>query len=268
MTFKLIALDIDGTLLNDDHELTPATAQAVRAAADQGATIVLCTGRGPGNAIPVMQELGLEGTVITHNGAATISTKGLELLHEFPFPREKLAPFIDYCREHRVHYDLNTPFELYVDADLPEAIHLMYRNFNIAPVQIPHWTELQGHPVKFTVYDADQAVIEQVEADWMRFDTGLKVLRSGDYFIDIMHADASKGHALQKLAAIRGIEPKEILAIGNYYNDVDMLQFAGLGIAMENAPEAVKQAANTVTASNNDNGVAKALEKYVLAPTV
>jgi len=90
------------------------------------------------------------------------------------------------------------------------------------------------------------------------------MLRSGDFFIDLMHKDASKGAALQKLAEKRGIPAENVMAIGNYYNDITMLTYAGLGVAMDNSPLDVKAAADAVTASNNEEGVKRALEKYCL----
>lgn len=265
MKYKLIALDLDGTLLDDDHRLSAGTIAAVRAVHERGAVIVLCTGRGPGNAIPVMRELGLEGTIITHNGAATIRTEDKALVHHFPFSREELIPFIEYCKSHRIHYDVSTPFHLHVDAEPEPYAMEMYRTFMIEPVVHSTLDSIQEEPVKFTVYAEDKTLLDRVESDWAGFRTRLSVLRSGDCFIDIMDPQASKGNALQKLAERIGIEPGEVLAIGNYFNDLDMIRYAGMGIAMANSPEAVKEAADEVTASNNDEGVRLALEKHCLA---
>src|SRR5690606_21610872 len=124
------------------------------------------------------------------------------------------------------------------------------------PTQARDVMSLLEQPVKFTAYSADKAVMDKVEADWrMQQPNELVVLRSGDEFIDIMHPDASKGNALRVFTQALGIAPSEVLAMGNYYNDVDMLRFAGLGIAMANSPEDVKQAADEVTVSNNEGGV-------------
>lgn len=263
--YKLIALDVDGTLLNDDHQLTEATVQTVKRVHNQGATIVLCTGRGPGNAIPVMEELGLEGTVITHNGAATIRTSDRSIIHQYPFQPEELAFFVQYCREHRVHYDLSTPYHLHVDADLPEPIRQMYELFKISPVQVDELAAVPEQPVKFTAFSPDKQLLDRVQADWMKVGSSLLVLRSGNEFIDVMHAEASKGNALRALAESLGIDRSQVLAMGNYYNDADMLQFAGWGIAMNNSPEDVKRLADEVTVSNNEGGVYRSLLKHCLS---
>ena len=91
----------------------------------------------------------------------------------------------------------------------------------------------------------------------------LNIVRSGEYFIDIMKEGTTKGKALAMLANHLNVKPKDVVAIGNYYNDLDMLQYAGLGIAMDNSPEDVKAAADVVTLSNNEDGVRLALEKWV-----
>lgn len=92
MNYRLIALDVDGTLLNDDHELTEQTIETIQEVHDQGAHIVLCTGRAPDSTLPILQQLGLEGTMITHNGAATVHAdeRGKSLINEFSLRCQKL----------------------------------------------------------------------------------------------------------------------------------------------------------------------------------
>ncbi|WP_127588639.1 Cof-type HAD-IIB family hydrolase [Paenibacillus koleovorans] len=260
--YQLIALDVDGTLLTDDHELTEATRSAVRQAHEAGATIVLCTGRGPGNAIPVLEELGLEGTVITHNGSATVRSSDRAVVHSFPFDPQDLDYFIRYCNEHRLHYDVSTPRDLHIFYDLPEEGYALYEKFLITPIRLEHVGALAEQPVKFTVFSEDPAELDRVEAAWREVDSPLLVLRSGEQFIDVMHPEASKGNALRVLADSLGIDRTQVLAMGNYFNDLDMLRFAGFGIAMDNSPEEVKRAADEVTLSNNEDGVAAALRRH------
>ncbi|MFC9775109.1 Cof-type HAD-IIB family hydrolase [Paenibacillus chitinolyticus] len=265
MTYKLIALDVDGTLLNDDYLLTERTRETVRRVHEQGCSIVLCTGRGPASAIPVLQELGLEGTVITHNGGATVQSPGLELIHQYAFRVSQIAPMIAYCREHKVHFDVCAPFDMYLER-LTEIEQAMYKKFFVTPHLVADVTALTVPLVKFTLYSADPAVMDTVERDWSlsRLYGDLRMIRSGDHFIDVMHADATKGNALRSLCESLDVRPDEVLAIGNYFNDLEMISFAGLGIAMANSPAGVLEQADQITASNNEDGVAKALETHVL----
>jgi Cof subfamily protein (haloacid dehalogenase superfamily) len=260
LQYDLIALDVYGTLLTDDHILTKDIRETVREAANRGAEIVLCTGRGPLSAMPVMEELGLKGTLITHNGAATINADDRSVVHQFEMVPDHLLNFINYCRMHSIHFDLNTAFEMMIESMEPEA-EKMYSRLKAKPVVLDFRLGLPKGLVKFTVFGTKDKM-DQVQAEWANWPPLLKSIRSGDYFIDVHHVEANKGRALQQLADLRGIDRSRILAIGNYYNDITMLQFAGMGIAMGNSPEEVKLAANAVARSNSEDGVAAALREY------
>ncbi|MDF2723382.1 MAG: hydrolase [Paenibacillus sp.] len=263
MNYRLIALDVDGTLLNDRHELSERTKQAVRDVAAAGASIVLCTGRSPTGVIPIMEQLGLAGTVITHNGAATVRSADRSIMHVYPFAADQLLELIRYCRERGLHMDICTPFHLHVEVDLESETAAMYSTMLVEPVRVADLLQLDEAPVKFTVF-AGKDVLDAVEQDWRAFNMPLSIMRSGDYFIDVMHPQATKGNALKLLADSLGVDRSQVMAIGNYYNDVEMLRFAGLGIAMDNSPDEVKRQADAVTASNNEDGVYAALNRYVL----
>lgn len=265
MKYRLIALDVDGTLLNDDHELSAGTMETIQALAGQGVEFVLCTGRAPFSSIPFMRKMGLDGYVITHNGAATVDTRTEGIVHEFGMTPQGLNPYIDYCREHGIHYDINTTFSVYVPnaPSLSQEALDLYHRFLIDPLDLPAWDGFSEPIVKMTI-TAEMKQLDQVQSDWNTWTQEFTILRSGDFFIDIMHREASKGAALKKLAEKRGIPAEQVMAIGNYYNDLSMLTYAGLGVAMDNSPLEVKAAANVVTATNNEEGVKLALEQYCL----
>jgi Cof subfamily protein (haloacid dehalogenase superfamily) len=260
MKYKLIALDVDGTLLNDEYKLTDKTKYAVKCANEAGAQIVLCTGRGPQNTIPLLAELGLEGIVITHNGAATVQSKDNSILHYVAFQPNEITPFIEFCREHQTHLALCSPLEIYVE-ELNEVSKAMYDKFQIEPIITKDATKLDIAMVKLSAY-SEQTAMDRIEVEWREMNSPLSIIRSGHRFIDIMHAEASKGHALRRFAEDAGIAREEIMAIGNYYNDSEMIIYAGLGIAMDNSPEPVKLQANETTGSNNDDGVYQAIMKH------
>ncbi|GIP27641.1 putative phosphatase YxeH [Paenibacillus sp. J23TS9] len=266
MKYKLIALDVDGTLLNDNHELSEQTKKTIQEVSRSGAEIVLCTGRGPQNSIPFMEEIGLTGYVISHNGAVTVDVVTKEVVHQYAMNTQAMLPYMDYFREQRVHFDVNTAFNMYVDSvdGMAVEVRSMYENFLMLPVNLPPIQEFSEPIVKVTAFDhAD--VLDKVHEEIGKWTPEFNILRSGEYFVDLMHPDASKGNALKQLAKRRGVQSEEVLAIGNYFNDITMLTFAGLGIAMDNSPLEVKAAANEVTASNNEDGVHAALLKYCLS---
>ena len=257
MIYKMIALDVDGTLLNDDHKLTDQTKYAVRRADEAGIYIVLCTGRGPMNAIPIMEELGLEGVMITHNGAVTIYSEDSRVVDLCSFNKKEIAPFLQYCRQHRVQFDLCAPSQLYGEY-VTDAGSAMYLKFGVQTLQVENVLDLEVSMVKLSVF-ADSSHMDQMEVVFRQMDSPLSIIRSGDHFMDIMHPEATKGNALKRLAEELGIERSQIMAIGNYFNDLEMIEYAGLGIAMENSPDSLKKLADTTTASNNDDGVHKAI---------
>jgi len=267
MTYRLIALDMDGTLLNDHHEISPQTAQSIKQVAAQGVEIVFCTGRTPINSIPYMEQLGLheDGYVIVHNGAATVHAGTREIVHQFPLAAQGLDPYIQYCKQHDIHFDINTAFGLYVDSidTLQADAGKMYDNFLMTPKVLPPWSEFTEPVLKLSAFATiDQ--LDQAYAEWTTWNPEFNMLRSGEFFIDLMHPQSSKGSSLQALAESKGIGSSEVIAIGNYFNDLSMITYAGLGVAMDNSPAEVKAAADEVTLSNNEDGIHHILVKHGL----
>jgi Cof subfamily protein (haloacid dehalogenase superfamily) len=263
--YDLVALDVDGTLLTDEHALPEQVKEAVRDCAAQGTEIILCTGRGPIGAFPVLEELGLNGTIITHNGAATVEFADRSIVFQFDIAHDLLEPYLNYCREKGVHFDLNTAYDMMVEG-MTEAAAEMYGLHKATPTMLDRNVKLPEGLLKLSIFGTKEE-IDAVQADWERaeLELELQLIRSGDLFIDIQHPGASKGGALRKLAEERGIPRERILAIGNYYNDISMLEFAGLGIAMGNSPGGVKERADLVIGTNNEGSVADALRAHVIA---
>jgi Cof subfamily protein (haloacid dehalogenase superfamily) len=261
LPYRLIALDVDGTLLNDDHELTEGTKDVVQRASMAGASIVLCTGRGPSNTLYLLDEIGLKGYLITHNGAATLKSEDGSLMHGFSYGMKEASSVLVRCRERGIHYDINSVFDMYIDQVTP-TVQAMYDKFGVEPIHIEDVLVYDEPVYKISLFGTGEA-LDAMEAEWHDMECGLLPIRSGEQFIDLMNPLATKGNALRKLAAMMDIPREEILAIGNYFNDVAMLEFAGLGIAMDNSPEGVKAAADEVTLSNNENGVRAALLKHL-----
>ncbi|ASA20674.1 Cof-type HAD-IIB family hydrolase [Paenibacillus donghaensis] len=266
MKYKLIALDVDGTLLDDDHQLSEENKQAVAEVTRLGGLIVLCTGRSPQNSIPFMQEMGLSGYVLGHNGAATVRVEDRKVLHQYGMDARGLDPYISYCRERGIHFDVNTAFDMYVDnvEHLTEEANYMYEHFRIMPASLPAWEDFREPVVKFTVFSKPD-ILDEAQQEWGTWTRQFNILRSGEFFVDLMHPDSSKGNALMNLANQLEIPRHEVLSIGNYYNDISMLTYAGLGVAMDNSPVEVKAAADAITGTNNQHGVRDALLKYCLA---
>lgn len=257
MKYKLVALDVDGTLLNDDGVLTQKTIDVVQKVYKSGVHVVISTGRSLNQTRPILDELGIKGILVSHNGATTIRTDSREILHEFSYGIEEVADLVKYCRKHDIHFSICTAFDFYIERIDPYQTEL-YKKYHLVPTMHDDVLRLTEKVMKFTVDD------QQRVDGWRGID--LKNLRkTGDgFFQDIIHPNAHKASALEHVLNTLDIDKSEIIAIGDYYNDAEMLEFAGLGIAMGNAPDDLKAIADVVTRSNNEDGVCDALEKYLL----
>lgn len=258
---KVIAIDVDGTLLNDDHEVTPNTYKALQLASRAGCQIVLASGRGPQNGLPVLDMLDLSGWMITHNGAVTVDKETRQVISRFPMDVKQLGPVMEYARTHGIHFDICTNFDQYVEK-LPDHAAEMYGQFGIRPVVLENWASSDESVVKFTLFGGDEELTRAMSEIGPLL-PGLNVIRSGIQFIDVFSKEASKGNALQQVCESRGLSKRDVIAFGNYYNDIDMIQFAGTGVAMANSPEEVKACADLVAPTNNEDGVARVLNQLL-----
>ncbi|WP_202078328.1 HAD family hydrolase [Caldalkalibacillus salinus] len=258
---KLVAIDVDGTLLTDEHELTEHTKNTILKLKDKGIQVILASGRGPTSCIPFVNQLNLTEPLITHNGAVIYHPVTGEVEKEIGFEAQELLPFIEYCREHQIQFDLNTALDMYVEQSTPEA-EKVYEIFYINPTRVEDSSQLDEQIVKFTITGQQEQLDDMMQKLAPQF-PNWSIIRSGETFIDIIHPKATKGFALQHILKEKNIQPEEVLAFGNYFNDVEMLQLAGTGVAMGNAPDGVKAKADRIAPPNNEEGVAAILQEYL-----
>ncbi|WP_054948903.1 Cof-type HAD-IIB family hydrolase [Numidum massiliense] len=263
MTYELIALDLDGTLLTDEKEITRETKQLLQRLRQEGKYIVICTGRSTQSVRKLLQNTTFASHVITNNGGTVIDASSAETLYTATIPRRYLGIFRDICDEYSVHCDLTTEKNMYVEQMAPEMIAL-YERYHVAPFEIGDFRDIPEEVTKCTLFSEKEKTIEQlIPRLTEQYGSDLTIVQSGEHFIDIMKRGTSKGEALRWLVPQLNLQAADVLAIGNYYNDAEMLAYAGLGVAVANAPEELRAAADAVTASNNADGVRLALEKYV-----
>jgi Cof subfamily protein (haloacid dehalogenase superfamily) len=269
MTIKLVATDMDGTLLNPDQKLSPVVAETVRQVRATGVRVVLCSGRPLPGVMSFLPELNLispDDYAIPYNGALVQNTAtGAVLI------RHTLS-FADYLRLHYEGEKLGVTVAvedeeaMYTDAPELDA-HIMYEAVATSmPLRFRTPQRLdRTHEFSKVFFSGDKDALDRVEAE---MDPQLRemfyVVRSEDYLLEFINPNASKGAALKELAAKLGIDASEVLVMGDSHNDVSMFEFAGTGIAMGNAIDDVKKIATAVTGTNAEDGVAQALRKYVL----
>lgn len=260
MKFRMIALDVDGTLIDDHFMIQPKTKALLKALHDQGVEIALCTGRNPSGAIPLMEEMGITGPVVTHNGAFSLHSSTREIYGVLGFQMAELKEIVNFCRERNIHFDVNTPLHLYVEK-MDDALASLYQAYFAEPILLDDIFTLNEEVVKFTLVAEENVIDDLVDEVRERFPQ-FHSIRSGENYIDLMHPKASKGYGLQIVTEKLGIPLNKVIAFGNYYNDIEMLQEVGLGIAMENSPPEVKKAAGAVTRSNNEEGIYYGLKEH------
>ncbi|WP_152655267.1 Cof-type HAD-IIB family hydrolase [Oceanobacillus sp. CFH 90083] len=239
---KLIALDMDGTLLNPELEVSKRNQEAIQKALHQGIQVVLSTGRGFDTCYPYAEELKLKTFLITANGGE-IWTVEKELL------RRKLLATDVVEKLYQITEELGVRRWMISTERVFQADELV----NIEDYQ---W-------LKFGCASEDLEKLQKVKKRLTEFG-GLEITNSLPTNIEINPEGVSKANALSFLCERTGISMDEIMAVGDSLNDIKMIQQAGIGVAMGNAQEKIKEVANVITASNKEDGVGKAIEKFAL----
>lgn len=246
-TIKLVALDMDGTLLNDRQEVSKENAKWIRKALDAGIVVSFATGRGYESALPYAEQLGLEGPMITVNGGEVWARPGV--LH-----KRSLLPLPVLKRLHELALKN------------PECWYWAYTTMNVYNKE--NWSEIasaveEQHWLKFGYYTEDkpalQAILKETSA-W----GGLEITNSSPSNLEMNPEGVTKASALREVCALLGIGMSEVAAMGDSLNDIAMIRQAGLGVAMGNAQDEVKAAADAVNVTNEEDAVARLMQDYVL----
>lgn len=262
--YKLIAIDVDDTLINDDKVVTQATQKALEQAIAQGVKVTLATGRMYASAQAIAKQTGLNVPLITYQGSLVKNLLDGHVLYERAVPADAARKIHEYCAAHGLHLQLYIDDQLYVKEDNDKT--KSYAGLSKIPYIVePDFDKLIDKPsTKMLIID-EPDFLDNL-ADILRDLVGeqVHITKSKPHFLEMTHKEATKGHALQHLADHFGCDISEVIAIGDSWNDREMLEVAGLGVAMGNAVPSLKEIANYVTFSNNEDGVAHVIEKFVL----
>ncbi len=263
--FDLVAVDIDGTLLNSSHLLTENTRNTIIRAVAQGIRITLSTGRMFQSAQRIASEIGLDVPLIIYNGALIKNACSEEIIFEKRIAIAAGERLLALLKAAGLHYHVYVDGALFVPEITEKSriyaertgvsVHLM-TELDFASCAGFYKVLVMGDPEKLSLF-------EKQAADELRED--IRAFKSHPQYLEIVHCQVSKGNALQILANELEIPCKRIMAIGDHYNDMDMISFAGCGVAMGNAPEDVKSCAVHIAASNDDEGAARAIQEWAMA---
>ncbi|MCW2067577.1 UNVERIFIED_ORG: Cof subfamily protein (haloacid dehalogenase superfamily) [Stenotrophomonas maltophilia] len=269
-TIELVAIDMDGTLLDPAHKLTPRVKQAIAEARALGVHIVLTSGRPVPGLAPFLQELGIDGDddyCIACNGGLVQRIGPRETVVEYPLSFDDFVYCEQVAREIGVHFQALDAQRMYTPNQDISIYTVADSHLSRMPLSYRRVADMDPRMsfIKLMMIDEpevlDAAIARLPAALTERF----AVLKSAPFFLEVFDRRAGKGPSLQKLAEHLGIDRANVMAIGDQENDLTMLQYAGTSVAMGNAIDAVKATARFETATNADEGVAKAIERHVLA---
>ena len=246
MSKKLLALDIDGTLTNTQKDITPATLEKIIEAQEKGHIVAIASGRPLPGIRKIADTIELDrfgGYVLAFNGGRIVDYSTGEVVYQAVLDNDVVRDIYDYCLKAgcgMVTYDGDRviyPHDLHIDFPLNKCL---------------------------LTADPDKAEkIEQELAE--KFGDQLNIFRSEPYFVEIMPPNVHKATSLEKLLEVLDMDRKDLVACGDGYNDLTMIEYAGVGVAMANAQDIVKEHADYITLSNDEDGLVPVVDKFILA---
>jgi Cof subfamily protein (haloacid dehalogenase superfamily) len=262
--YHIIAIDLDGTLLTPQKLITPRTHQALYQAAERGMLIVIATGQTLQVLRHTCADLPLTAPQVIENGAIIADIQSGAILHERLLPTEHILPILDTLRALGLHRAYHTRQYVYVDNGTPRARN-WYQPPITPPIEVADVASIYPQPCIKIVGIGGADTLREKRRELERIFSGkVYVTQSSFDLVELLHPHVSKGDALRVIAADLAIPPEEVVAIGDNHNDIGMLRFAGLGVAMGNAHAEVKEIADFVTLSNAEDGVAVVIEEMIL----
>lgn len=269
MKYKLIVLDVDGTMLNSNREVTKRTVQTLRRVQQMGIKIALASGRPTYGILPLAQAIDLgvyEGYIISYNGAQVMEAKTGQIIFERRIDPQ-MVPYLEkkarkmgftmayYDGNEVVSNDITNPHVV----DEAEMNGMTLRQDDILSLSMDDW------PAEIMLVSDDEEALTGLEQHMQRHLAGvMDTIHSNPYYLEIVGYQVGKSYAMSALVQKMGIQMSEVLAIGDGEADINMIQMAGTGVAMANATAAVRRCADFTTLSNDKEGAALAIEKAIM----
>lgn len=270
MKYKLIAIDMDGTLLNSNNEVSERTKRAILEAGQKGVYVILATGRLLTSAIKYSYRMDLKTPIISSNGAIVID-ENENIIYEKSIHKNTVEIITQLADRHNLYYHFYTKDSFYSNQYVEDVIEF----YNPRGIR-------QEDKIKFNLYkDIKEVVDKNIEIyKFIFIDNDTKKLyklreelktienvntcSSWSNNVEVMQREVSKGNSLKYLCERLNVSREDVIAIGDNENDLSMINFAGLGVSMGNGGEKIKSIADEITSTNDEDGVAKIIEKYIL----
>jgi Cof subfamily protein (haloacid dehalogenase superfamily) len=265
MEYKLVAVDMDGTLLTPELEISKKTVETINKVIEKGVIFTLSTGRMYLAAMPFANMLKLDVPIITCNGALIKCSRTGKVYDIKKIDKQYSIEIIKYCEEAGLSVSVYREDDIYILKNSENLDIHMQLDHAKPQIVVDFDSLLDGSIIKIMFNSSDKYSLEMHTRKLYELYKGkLNFYFSLPHFVEIVHKDANKRNALENLALKFNIKREEIIAIGDNFNDKDMIEYAGLGVAMGNAPDYLKDVAEFITHSNDEDGVRHVLEKFIL----
>jgi Cof subfamily protein (haloacid dehalogenase superfamily) len=253
--YRLAAIDLDDTLLGPDHLISARNARAVKALAERGVTCVIASGRMHEATTRFAEELGLDGPIISYNGSMVKSPHGGEPWSHIRVPSDPAAEVIRYCADHRLHLNYYLNDHLYIAARTPWAEFYLRQTGSPAEVVGGLDQFIGTEPTKMILIDSPETTDSLLERFKAQFGDSLYITKTNPEYLEFMNPNASKGRALALVAERLSIDRQSTIAFGDGNNDLPMIEWAGLGVAMGTAKPHVRAAADRIAPPYDEDGL-------------
>lgn len=274
LKYKLICIDMDGTLLSDKHEVPELNRKMIKEATKQGVRVAITTGRIFTSAKRYSDLIGTDTPIIASNGAYIREKDNDEVIYESNLSKEQFYKILEVIKKYNLNVYFNTCDTMItesvipenhayktMDADLAEEYKIKFKeNAEFDKV----FDEFNGKILKaICIEDQNKEALNKAKEEMQKYDD-LEVVSSWHNNFEVMPKGTSKGNAVKILAQMLGIDREEVICIGDSENDLSMIKYAGLGVAMGNALDIVKENADYITDTNSEAGVGKVIQKFIL----
>ena len=268
MEYKLLVLDIDGTLTNSQKEITPATRDALLKIQEAGVYVAIATGRPTPGTRKIAETLELErfgNYVLSFNGGRVLNYKTKQVVLDKTIPAEMAGVLCEEARSHGVGILTYDSEAALAGTEVDEYMELEARINSIPVKQVGHFKDYVDFPVNKCLMTGEPEYLVKLEKELKEKYAGeLNIFRSEPFFLEIMPKGIDKASVLKNFLPFLGLDREEIICCGDGFNDITMIEYAGLGVAMANARAEVIKAADYVTASNDEDGIVQVIEKFIL----
>lgn len=265
---KMLVLDLDGTLTNSEKKITARTKKLLRKMQEKGHIVVLASGRPTPGVNPVAEELELGkygGYTLSYNGGRITDCKTGEVIYTNTLPRELVSELFEMAEELGIGIMTYDKDGIIAGTKHDKFMELEAR---INGLEIRHFDQPVDHvtgAVNKCLGTAPVEIAPEIEEKFReRFGDRMTVGRSEPFFIELLPQGVDKAESLSVLLKKLGLSRQDMIACGDGFNDVSMIEYAGVGVAMANAQEPVKEAADYITLSNDEDGVAHVIEKFII----